>query len=361
MSESLPDVLNLLVISRADEAMLDRIKSIAPDRLNVLHVWDDFQPELAEDYPAAAIARRAGATNPPKLTREELEEVIREAHICLLTVPYPRKVRSRMPNLIWAHVPFAGVTGLSRTDWWQPGSLLTSARGSSSTRPIAESAMAGAFMLARRLDVAVKQTAATALDPKAYEGRMAVLEGKTMAVIGLGGIGSQVATLARGCGMRVIASRHSAKERQLDVDGVDVLYPPAETHAMLAEADYVAVCAMWTPETNRMLDEAAFAAVKPGAVLLNVARGELLDEAAMVAALHSGQLGGAYVDVWDQDTIQPASEALLTAPNVVVTPHVSGGSDTNEYRGGLQIFYDNLERLLKGEPLVNAVDWARGY
>lgn len=160
--------------------------------------------------------------------------------------------------------------------------------------------------------------------------------------------------------MRVIASRHSARERQLDADGVDVLYPPAETHEMLAEADYVAVCAMWTKETDRMLNKRAFTAMKPGAYLLNIARGELIDEPAMIEALQSGRLAGAYLDVWELDSMRPASSELLAAPNVVLTPHVSNGSD-GDYRGGLQIFCDNIEHLLRGEPLVNAVDWARGY
>lgn len=182
----LPDVLNLLVISRADTQTLSKIESVAPERLNVLHVWDDFQPELAEDWPEAAMARRGGGGNQPSRSRDELEEVIREAHIVLLSVPYPRKVAARMPNLIWVHAPFAGVTGLSRTAWWRPGSLITSARGASSSLPIAESAMAGAFMFARRMDLAVHQTASGNMDAKAYEGRLSVLEGKTIAIIGLG-------------------------------------------------------------------------------------------------------------------------------------------------------------------------------
>src|SRR5688572_11889675 len=99
---ALPDVLNVLVISRADPATIERIKAIAPGRLNVLHVWDDFQPELAEDWPPSQMARRGGGGPGPTRSRDELEEVIREAHVVLLSVPYPRKVRSRMPNLIWA-------------------------------------------------------------------------------------------------------------------------------------------------------------------------------------------------------------------------------------------------------------------
>ena len=128
----------------------------------------------------------------------------------------------------------------------------------------------------------------------------------------------------------------------------------------MAESDFIAVCAMWTPETERLLDKAAFDAAKPGAFLLNVARGEIVDELAMVEALQSGRLAGAYIDVWWNDTQDPPIPELLNAPNLIVTPHVSGGSD-GDYRGGIDVFCENLARLLRGEPLLNVVDWQRGY
>jgi phosphoglycerate dehydrogenase-like enzyme len=129
---------------------------------------------------------------------------------------------------------------------------------------------------------------------------------------------------------------------------------------MLAEADFIAVCAMLTAETERMLDTAAFNAAKEGAYLLNVARGEIVDEEALAAALRSGRLAGAYLDVWDNDFADPPSETLLSAPNIVFTPHVSGRSDTSQ-GFSMDVFCDNLERLLEGRPLVNVVDWERGY
>ena len=129
---------------------------------------------------------------------------------------------------------------------------------------------------------------------------------------------------------------------------------------MLAESDFVALCAMWTPETERILDKQAFAAMKTGAFLLNAARGELVDEAAMVEALKDGRLAGAYIDVWWHDTDEPPIPELLQAPNLIITPHVSGGADGN-YRGGMDVFCENLRRLLAGEELLNVVDWERGY
>src|SRR5439155_26798475 len=101
------------------------------------------------------------------------------------------------------------------------------------------------------------------------------------------------------------ATRRSVVKRQLDTDGVDALLPPSQTLDLLAESDFIAVCAMWTPETEALIDARAFAAMKPGAFLLNVARGEIVDELAMVNALKTGRLAGAYIDVWWDDTQRP--------------------------------------------------------
>ncbi|MGE0056842.1 MAG: NAD(P)-dependent oxidoreductase [Dehalococcoidia bacterium] len=355
----LPDPFNVLVAAPIDQATIDRIEAVAPGRVKVYAIWDDLQPELAEEWPPETMARR-GSKNPPTRSREELEAIVQAGNAVIIGVPWPIAMPSRMPNLIWGHLPAAGVSNLKGTPWWEGKAVLTSARGSSSAIPIAESAIAGAFMLARRLEVAVRQTDARALDPQPYGGTMRVLHGKTMGIVGMGGIGREVARMARGVGMRVIATRHSAKERQFDVDEVDVLMPPSETHDLLAESDFICVCAMWTPETEKMLDRAAFDAVKPGAYFLNIARGEIVDELAMVDALKDGRLGGAYIDVWWDDTSSLPLPELISAPNLIMTPHVSGGAD-GDYRGGMTVFCENLDRLLKGEPMLNIVDWERGY
>jgi phosphoglycerate dehydrogenase-like enzyme len=327
--------------------------------VEVHQVWDDLQPELAEEWPPETMARR-GSKNPPSRSRDELEALVQRGNAVIIGVPWPVKMPARMPRLIWGHLPAAGVSNLRESAWWEGKAVLTSARGSSSAIPIAESAIAGAFMLARRLEMAVRQTDAKSLDPMAYGGKMSVLNGKTMGIVGMGGIGREVARMARGIGMRVVATRHSAKERQVDVDGADVLLPPSETHDLMGMSDFIAVCAMWTPETERMLDKAAFDAAKPGAFLLNIARGEIVDELAMVDALKDGRLGGAYIDVWWDDTASPPIPELLDAPNLIMTPHVSGGSD-GDYRGGIGVFCENLRRLLNREELLNVVDWERGY
>ncbi len=360
MPADLPNPFTILAATPIDQATIDRVEAVAPGRVKVYAIWDDLQPELAEEWPEETMRRR-GSKTPPSRSREELEALVQQGNAVILGVPWPIRMAERMPNLMWAHLPAAGVSNLKESGWWRGKAVLTSARGSTNTTPIAESAMAGAFMLARRLQVAVRQTDAGVLDVGAYNGRLSVLYGKTMGIVGMGGIGRELARMARGVGMRVIATRNSAIERQTDVDGVDMIMPASETHALLAESDFIAVCAMWTPETERLLDAAAFQAAKPGAFLLNIARGEIVDEAAMIEALKSGRLAGAYTDVWWDHTSLPPSPELISTPNLIMTPHISGGSD-GDFRGGAtQILCDNLARLLAGEPLINVVDWQRGY
>ena len=358
MATELPEVLTVIAINPLDQATADRIEAVAPGRVKVHRVWADFQPELNEDWPEETM-KRWGTSEPPNLSREHLEALISEADVAILGVPWLKTAATRMPKLRWAHLPHAGVSNLQESAWWAGPFTLTSARGHTSSIPIAESAMAGAFMLARRLDVAVRQTEARTLDAAAYRGHMSVLHGKTMGIIGLGGIGSEVARIARGVGMRVIATRYTATERTTNEDGVDVM-PHSETDSLLAESDFVAVCAPWTPETHQFLNEDAFSVTKPGGFLINISRGELIDERALIHALKSGRLAGAYIDVWWQDTDHPPSDELINAPNLIMTPHVSSGAD-GDYRGGIDLFCENLERLLRGDELINAVDFQRGY
>jgi phosphoglycerate dehydrogenase-like enzyme len=359
MERSLPEKVNVVILNRQGPSLIDRIKAIDPRRLEVFDVWPDFYDELAGSW-SFRMMERLGGPKPetPARPPEEAAAVLREAHVMLAGLPYPRSIRDRVPNLLWAHFGFAGVSNLVGSEFWDAPFLLTSGRGYSGARPIAESVIAATMMHARRLDLAVLNTNPS-FDPT-LSPAVVNIEGKTMGIIGLGGIGANVAKMARGIGMRVVATRQSAQQIQQDVDGVDVLYPAAKTHEMLGECDVVAVCAMLTAETEGMFNEAAFAAIKPGAYFINVARGELVLEKPLIDALKSGHLGGAYLDTWPDDMARLPDPELLTMPGVTITPHVSQQAETNQNFGN-EVFCDNLTRLLKGEALVNVVDWKRGY
>ena len=129
---------------------------------------------------------------------------------------------------------------------------------------------------------------------------------------------------------------------------------------MLAQADFVALCAQSTPETEKMIGKAQLQAMKPTAYLINIARGELIDEDAMVQALREHQIAGAMIDVYAAEFQKPPRQDFWELPNLLITPHVSGGTDvpTDEL---LELFYENLARFVDGRELINAIDWARGY
>jgi phosphoglycerate dehydrogenase-like enzyme len=195
------------------------------------------------------------------------------------------------------------------------------------------------------------------------------LWGKTLGIVGYGSIGRQVARVAQAFGMRVVAMQRGSDHRergfvfpnQGDPDGTipAAYYAPEDLHRLLAESDVVLIAVPLTPRTRKMFDAAAFAAMKRGAFLVNLARGAVVDEDALVHALQDGQLSGAASDVFNQEPL-PADNPLWDAPNLLITPHMMGFNPQYAERVG-QIFAENLRRFLEGEPLLNAVGKEQGY
>jgi phosphoglycerate dehydrogenase-like enzyme len=186
--------------------------------------------------------------------------------------------------------------------------------------------------------------------------RPIALAGRTMLVVGLGGIGSEVADRAHGFGMRVIATRRSDAASPSWIDHVG---KPAELLAMLPEADVVAICVPLTPETEHLFDAKAFAAMKKESYLVNVARGKIVDTQALLDALGNGRLAGACLDVTDPEPLPP-DHPLWKLRNVVVTPHVSSDAELTDDRQWAA-FKENFRRFGAGESLLNVVDKKAGY
>ncbi len=196
------------------------------------------------------------------------------------------------------------------------------------------------------------------------------LRDTTIGIIGYGSIGRETARLAHAFGTRVLALKRHVD--QLADDGwrlpgvgdmageyVARFYAPAQLHAMLAECDYVVVAAPLTTETRGLLGGAEFRAMKHEAVLINVARGGVIDEAALIDALRNQTIGGAALDVFEQEPL-PADSPLWHLPNVILSPHVSGFTPHYDERA-MTLFAENLRRYVAGEPLLNVVDMQRGY
>jgi D-2-hydroxyacid dehydrogenase (NADP+) len=348
--------MNILVMMD-EHVRLEPIAAVAPGRVTV-----NQEPPGAFENDAGMFPPTIGdkPRRPWHSDRspEEREALLRETHILVCGLPYPLSLRSRMPNLQWTHFTWAGVSDFRHSDLWGSGAVITSGRGMVQALPIAEMVIAATLSFAKDLGLAQRQTEAGRLDPSPYS--LKLVAGKTMGVLGLGGIGGEIARLAKALGMRVVATRRSTTARTANSEGVDLLYPAAELHAMLAESDFVAVTPPLTPETDSFLDTAAFASMKPGAYLLNVARGEVIDDAALKHALRSGALGGAYLDVYRGELTDTPDAELMAFPNVVMTPHNSGDTDLPQWDTTQQVV-NNLSRFLAGEPLQSEVDYTRGY
>ena len=187
-------------------------------------------------------------------------------------------------------------------------------------------------------------------------GRMLTLEGKTVLVVGLGGIGVEVARRAHALGMRVIATRASGRAGPEFVNYVGL---PDELLKLAGQADFVVNTVPLTPATTGMFDAKFFAAVKHGAFFVNGGRGGSVVQGELVAALRSGQLGGAGLDVTDPEPL-PADSPLWSMQNVILTPHVSANSDVGD-EARFAIGIENLRRYVAGEKMLSVVDVAKGY
>jgi glyoxylate/hydroxypyruvate reductase A len=182
--------------------------------------------------------------------------------------------------------------------------------------------------------------------------------GATVGLIGYGSIGREVARICRALGMTVLATSRSAAIEH-DPAGAHRIVPLAALPELLGQADYLVLAVPHTPETEGLLGRAQFAALKPGAVLINVARGAVIDERALIEALRSGRLGGAALDVLASEPPEP-DHPLWTMPNVLLSPH-SASTVASENARLTDLFCENLRRYLEGEPLLNVFDRQRLY
>jgi phosphoglycerate dehydrogenase-like enzyme len=223
---------------------------------------------------------------------------------------------------------------------------------------MAEYAIAGILFFAKGLHRAVTDRDAGQFDHRAY--RPLLVEGKTACIVGAGGIGREVGRLAAALGMRVIGTRRHPDPAAPLPPGFEKVGGVGDLDGFLAESDFVVICCQWTPETTGLIGAARLAAMRPGTVLVNVARGEIVDEAALADALARGHLRGVVLDVYNGEFERPPPEALWRHPLVLITPHVSGASDQSRH-GAIEIFCENLRAYLDGAPLRNVIDWQLGY
>ncbi len=282
---------------------------------------------------------------------EELEARLPEADVLLVSGMWRNHLAARAPRLKFIQSISAGVDQYDKAVLAGAGIRLASAQGANANA-VSEHAMslilAQARLLPQARDNQVKQHWRGMIGDLTQ--REDELGGKTLLVVGIGRIGGRLARLAKAFDMKVVGLRQDPAKGS---EGADEIHGMGALHAQLGRADIVALTCALTPETRGLMNAAAFAAMKPGATLVNVARGPVCDEAALIAALASGQLGQAALDVTAEEPLAAASP-LWAMPNVFITPHTAG--ETRAYEGNVLDLLDaNLPRLRAGQALVNQV------
>lgn len=313
-----------------------------PDRPTLLFAHVAYR--FAERY-----AARGGAL--PHLearSPEELEAKIGGADVLLVSGFWRNHLAVPGGRLRFIQSISAGVDQYDKAALAAAGIRLASAQGANANA-VSEHAIALILALARKIPEARDNQA-----KRHWRGMIGDLSrredelgGKTLVVVGIGRIGGRLARLAKAFGMHVVGLR---RDPARGAEGADEIHGMDALHAQLARADYVALCCALTEETRGLMDARAFAAMKPGAALVNVARGRVSDEAALIAALGSGQIGQAALDVTAEEPLPPDSP-LWSMPNVLVTPHTGG--ETRSYEDNvLDLMEENLARLRRGESAL---------
>jgi phosphoglycerate dehydrogenase-like enzyme len=333
----------ILVNFTLGDEHIERIEAVDPC-VRVMHAYAEADPDA-----------RARGEEGNAIEGEALMEMVREAEV-IFGFRFPVEWLDNAPHLKWVQLASAGSDHMQRLGLFEkrPNLLLTTASGVHEI-PISEHIVAMLLHFARGFPKAVRNQA----QGKWERYRAEEAGGKVACLVGYGPIARRTATILKTLGMRVLAVRASIAEQQPGFEAVERFYPPDELNDVLSESEYVIIAAPRTPRTEEMIGRDQLRAMKPTTVLINISRGALVDEPALIEALQDGTIGGAALDVFSQEPL-PESSPLWHMPNVLITPHVSG-SNPHYDRRVTDLFIDNLKRYLAGGPLRNKVDMERGY
>jgi D-2-hydroxyacid dehydrogenase (NADP+) len=255
----------------------------------------------------------------------------------------------KAPHLKWLHAFNVGVDHPIYTELLERGVRVTTSAGTTAL-PIAQTALTGMLMLSRGFPHWLKAQREHRWDPVRLQQSPRDLPGQTVLVVGMGHIGAEFARLAKALGLYVIGVRRGTRQSG---DPVDEMHTPDQLNALLPCADWLMLACPLTTETRKLITAQRLALLPCGAHILNIARGEVIDEAAMIAVLQSGHLAGAYLDVFETEPL-PAASPLWDLPNVLVTPHNSTNSRGNERRV-FECFAGILAQWKSNAPLTNEV------
>lgn len=292
---------------------------------------------------------------------KELLEIVEDADILVGGyVPDEVILRARKLKLIQAIT--SGVERLNFKLLKERGIILASASGANAISA-AEMALALMLTIAKRIVEYDKRMKRGEWVPYARETMLSELYGKTLGIVGLGRVGREIALRAKAFGMRIIAIKKNPEPSLKEELGLDFLGGPNDLDYILSESDYLVISLPITPETRGIIGERELKKMKRGAVLINISRGPIIDEKALLKALKMGRIRAAGLDVWwyyPPDPHCPSKLKIHTLKNVVATPHKAGWTWEARVRA-LKLAAENINSLLEGKPLKNVVDLNRGY
>jgi glyoxylate/hydroxypyruvate reductase len=342
-------MVNVLICSYLEPHLIERIRAV-DSRLAL-----EYHPEL---LPAP---RYLGDHFGMPLTRSPEDQTRWENFLASAEVLFDfdytgiPELPERAKKVRWIQASSAGIGQfVVRQNYARINAVFTTSSGVHA-RPLAEFVIMSMLELVKRRSLAGKQQAAHLWKRFSTD----ELSHKTLAIVGLGHIGKEVARMAKTFDLRVVATKRQIENQSAASLGIDQLYPWTQLHAMLEEADFVCLACPHTPETEGLIGTAAFNAMKPGAALINVARGAVVNEPAMLEALRTGRLGFAALDVTATEPL-PADSPLWDLENVSIYHHSASTNDRENERI-VEIFCNNLRRYLNQEPLKNQLDIQRMY
>ena len=319
--------ITVIVLGNPAEPTFEPFKGLGPGvRLRIAKTAEELKPELAE---TRVVYSWSGS-------RADLKFILENA-----------------PKLEWIQTRSAGLDSLLFPELIQSPVVLSNGSGTFS-QSLGEFAIAGALYFAKDIPRMLRSKAERKWDVfDVFE-----LSTQTMGIVGHGDIGRAIASRAKGLGMRVLALRRDTSPRAGD-EHVDRVFGNEGLHEMLPECDYVVAAAPLTAYTRHLLSTAEFNLMKPGAIVMNVGRGPVIHEAALVEALQSGRIGGAALDVFEVEPL-PEASPLWDMPNVLISAHTA--DHTKDWLpDAAKFFMDQFERWRSGEPLKNVVDKSSGY
>jgi len=286
--------------------------------------------------------------------RDQVVQAIPDAE-AYIAGPWSEDIFAAAQRLKWVHFGHAGVErdlfpALAASDV-----VVTNAAGAFAL-PMAEHAIALILAYCRGLHVCIRRPRASRETRARATSRIGELTGATVGVIGYGGTGRAVARLARSLGMHVLAAGSAPRPGD---DVAEDIWGPGRLGELLEQSDYVVVSCALTEKTRGLIGRPELARMKPTAVLINVARGAVIRQDALVEALREGRIAGAGLDVTDPEPLPP-DDALWDMENVIITPHISGHAPSTS-RHVFELMRENIRRYVRGEELLNVVDKQAGY